>query len=285
MANMTNGAYNVTTNPGAVGAFIPEIWSDEVIATYKSNLVAANLVRNLNHAGKKGDSIHIPTPGRSSAAAKAINTDVTAQTDNAGTETVTIDKHYEYSMYIEDFAEMQSLNSMRKFYTDDAGFALAKQVDTSIITDLDGASALTGGNAVITGVTSWDTSILAAIEVLNDSNVPVDGRAIMVTPSCMTALMSTDRFTEQQFLGDGNAIKTGKIGMIYGMEVYMSTQVGTGSTEKAFMFQKEAVVLATQQSIRTQTQYKQEKLADLFTADTIYGSKVVRPGSIQELTS
>jgi N4-gp56 family major capsid protein len=285
MANMTNGAYNVTTNPGAVGAFIPEIWSDEVIATYKSNLVAANLVRNLNHAGKKGDSIHIPTPGRSSAAAKAINTDVTAQTDHAGTETVTIDKHYEYSMYIEDFAEMQSLNSMRKFYTDDAGFALAKQVDTSIITDLDGASALTGGNAVITGVTSWDTSILAAIEVLNDSNVPVDGRAIMVTPSCMTALMSTDRFTEQQFLGDGNAIKTGKIGMIYGMEVYMSTQVGTGSTEKAFMFQKEAVVLATQQSIRTQTQYKQEKLADLFTADTIYGSKVVRPGSIQELTS
>jgi N4-gp56 family major capsid protein len=285
MANMTNGAYNVTTNPGAVGAFIPEIWSDEVIATYKSNLVAANLVRNLNHAGKKGDSIHIPTPGRSSAAAKAINTDVTAQTDHAGTETVTIDKHYEYSMYIEDFAEMQSLNSMRKFYTDDAGFALAKQVDTSIITDLDGASALTGGNAVITGVTSWDTSILAAIEVLNDSNVPVDGRAIMVTPSCMTALMSTDRFTEQQFLGDGNAIKTGKIGMIYGMEVYMSTQVGTGSTEKAFMFQKEAVVLATQQSIRTQTQYKQEKLADLFTADTIYGSKVVRPGSVQELTS
>ena len=285
MANMTNGAYNVTTNPGAVGAFIPEIWSDEVIATYKSNLVAANLVRNLNHAGKKGDSIHIPTPGRSSAAAKAINTDVTAQTDNAGTETVTIDKHYEYSMYIEDFAEMQALNSMRKFYTDDAGFALAKQVDTSIITNLDGASALTGGNSVITGVTNWDTSILAAIEVLNDSNVPVDGRAIMVTPSCMTALMSTDRFTEQQFLGDGSAIKTGKIGMIYGMEVYMSTQVGTGSTEKAFMFQKEAVVLATQQSIRTQTQYKQEKLADLFTADTIYGSKVVRPGSVQELTS
>jgi N4-gp56 family major capsid protein len=285
MANMTNGAYNASTNPGAVGAFIPEIWSDEVIATYKSNLVAANLVRNLNHQGKKGDSIHIPTPGRSSAAAKVINTDVTAQTDHAGTETVTIDKHYEYSMYIEDFAEMQALNSMRKFYTDDAGFALAKQVDTSIVTDLDGASALSGGNAVITSVTDWDASILAAIEVLNDSNVPVDGRALMVTPSCMTALMSTDRFTEQQFLGDGSAIKTGKIGMIYGMEVYMSTQVGTGSTEKAFMFQKEAIVLATQQSIRTQTQYKQEKLADLFTADTIYGSKVVRPGSIQELTS
>ena len=276
MANMTK-----TT----VANFIPEIWSDEVIATYKANLVAANLVRNLNHQGKKGDSIHIPTPGRSSASAKAANSDVTAIVDTAGVETIVIDQHYEYSMYIEDFAEMQALNSMRKFYTDDAGFALSKQVDASIITGLDGASALTGGNAVITSVTNWDTSILAAIEVLNDSNVPVEGRSLMVTPSCMTALMSTDRFTEQQFIGNGNAIKTGLIGSIYGVEVFMSTAVGTGATEKAFMVQKDAMVLATQQSIRTQTQYKQEKLADLFTADTIYGSKVVRPGSVQELTS
>jgi len=282
---MTNGAYHATTNPGAVGAFIPEIWSDEVIATYKGNLVAANLVRNINHAGKKGDSIHIPTPGRSSANAKAINTDVTANVDNAGTTTITIDQHYEYSMYIEDFAELQALNSMRKFYTDDAGFALAKTVDSKIITDLDGASALTGGNAVITSVTDWDASLLVAIENLNDNDVPVNDRSLIVTPSTMTALMTEERFTEQAFIGDGKAIKTGKIGQIYGVDVYMSTQVGTGNTEKAFLFQKDAHDLATQQSVRTQTQYKQEKLADLFTADTIYGSKVVRPGSIQELTS
>ncbi|MCH9732973.1 MAG: hypothetical protein K0U78_00205 [Actinomycetia bacterium] len=276
MANMT-----VTT----AANFIPEIWSDEVIATYKSNLVAANLVRNLNHAGKKGDTIHIPTPGRSSANEKIKDTEVTYNTDTAGVTNVTIDQHFEWTTRIEDIADLQALNSMRKFYTDDAGYALAQNVDSKIITDLDGASALTGGNSVITGVTDWDASLLAAIEVLNDGNTPVDGRSLIVTPSCMTALMSTDRFTEQQFIGDGNAIKTGKIGSIYGVPVYMSTQVGTGATEKAFLFQKDAHVLATQQSVRTQTQYQQEYLADLFTADTIYGSKVVRPGSIQELTS
>jgi len=265
--------------------FIPEIWSDEVIATYKGNLVAANLVRNLSHAGKKGDTIHIPTPGRNAANAKVKDTEVTYNTDTAGIKDIVIDQHFEWTTRIEDIADLQAMNSMRKFYTDDAGYALAQNVDSKIITDLDGASALTGGNSVITGVTNWDTSLLAAIEVLNDGNTPVDGRALIVTPSCMTALMSTDRFTEQQFIGDGNAIKTGKIGSIYGVPVYMSTQVGTGATEKAFLFQKDAHVLATQQSIRTQTQYKQEFLADLFTADTVYGSKVVRPGSIQELTS
>ena len=268
-----------------VANFIPEIWSDEVLATYKSNLVAANLVRNLNHQGKKGDTIHIPTPGRNAASAKTADTEVTHITDTARDTSVVINKHFEWTTRIEDIAELQALNSMRKFYTDDAGYALAKNVDSQIITDLDGASALTGGNSVITSVTDWDASILAAIEVLNDGDVPVDGRSLIVTPSAMTALMSEERFTEQQFIGDGSAIKTGKIGSIYGVDVYMSTQVGTGSTEKAFLFQKDSHVLATQQSVRTQTQYKQEFLADLFTADTVYGTKVVRPGSIQELTS
>jgi hypothetical protein len=274
---------NMTVTTGAI--FIPEIWSDEVVATYKSNLVAANLVRNLNHKGKKGDTIHIPTPGRNSASAKAANTAVTYIVDTATDTAVVIDKHFEWSTQIEDITSLQALNSMRKFYTDDAGYALARNVDSQIVTDLDGASALTGGNAVIASVTDWDASILIALENLNDNDVPLDGRSIIVTPSCMTALLGEERFTEQQFIGDGSAIKTGKIGSIYGVDVYMTTQVGTGNTEKAFLFQRDAHVLATQQGIRTQTQYKQEHLADLFTADTVYGTKVIRPGSIQELTS
>ena len=34
------------------GTFIPEIWSDEVIAAYKSNLVLANQVKKLGMTGK-----------------------------------------------------------------------------------------------------------------------------------------------------------------------------------------------------------------------------------------
>jgi len=39
----------------------------------------------------------------------------------------------------------------------------------------------------------------------------------------------------------------------------------------ALMFHRDAVAYAEQQSIRTQTQYKQEYLGDLFTADCVYG--------------
>lgn len=269
---------NMTTTTGA--NFIPEIWSDEVVAAYKSNLVVANLVNNLNHNGKKGDTIHLPNPARNAASAKVANSDVTAIVDTAADISVVIDKHYEYSMYIEDIAELQALNSMRKFYTDDGGYSLAKQTDTDLITDM-----RTNGTGDIASITNWDTSILQGIETLNDNDVPMDGRSIIVSPSAYTALLATDRFTEQQFIGDGNAIRTGKVGQIYGVDVYVSSNVGTGNDEKAIMFQKDGIVLATQQSVRTQTQYKQEKLADLFTADCVYGTKVVRPSSIVEMRS
>ena len=112
--------------------FIPEIWSDEVLARYKSNLVLANLVTKVNFKGKKGDTLHIPVPARGSASAKAASTQVTLIADTATEVQVLINKHFEYSKMYEDIAEMQSLASMRRFYTDDAGYALAKQVDQDL---------------------------------------------------------------------------------------------------------------------------------------------------------
>jgi len=67
----------------------------EVVASYKANLVMANLVRNINHQGKRGDTIHIPKPTRGSVSSKAANTQVTLQAPTHPEITVNINKHYE----------------------------------------------------------------------------------------------------------------------------------------------------------------------------------------------
>ena len=72
---MALGTNHMTTTTQAT--FIPELWSDEVIATYKKNLVLANLVTMMNHNGKRGDTVHIPVPTRGTASAKAAETQVT----------------------------------------------------------------------------------------------------------------------------------------------------------------------------------------------------------------
>jgi hypothetical protein len=112
--------------------FIPEIWSLEVLAAYKANLVMAALVSGLNHTKKKGDIIKIPVPTRGAATAKSANNVVTLITNTESTIAVTIDQHWEYSRVIEDIVELQALPSLRRFFTDDAGYALAKRVDTSL---------------------------------------------------------------------------------------------------------------------------------------------------------
>jgi hypothetical protein len=83
--------------------------------------------------GKKGDTVNIPAPIRGTASAKDENVAVTIQNNVEGNVPVVIDKHYEYSRMIEDITETQALSSLRQFYTTDAGYALAKQIDTDIM--------------------------------------------------------------------------------------------------------------------------------------------------------
>ena len=294
---MALGTNQVTTS--VANNFIPELWSDEVIGAYKSNLVVANLVTKLSHKGKKGDTIYIPVPARGSASAKAANTQVTLSAATNTKVTVSIDKHYEYSKLIEDIAEVQALASMRKFYTDDAGYALAKQVDTDLFALAEGLQGGTVGgtgaaayeNAVIgsNGSTAYtgnstnaaditDAGIRRMLLTLDDADVPMDNRVMVVPPICANDMLGINRFTEQQFIGSGDAIKTGKIGQIYGVDIYISSNCPTpaGTDRAGVLMHKDALVLAEQVGVRSQTQYKQEYLGDLFTSDTIYGVAELR---------
>ena len=275
--------------------FIPELWSDEVIAGYKKNLVLGNLVTKINHSGKKGDTIHIPAPVRGSANAKAANTQVVLQGDTHSVVNLSIDKHYEYSVVIEDITETQALSSLRRFYTDDAGYALATQVDDDLFTLMEG---LQGGTVGGSGAALWEKAVIGGhgatlytgnssnatditdagirrmILTLDNADVPMDNRSLVLPPIAMNDMLGINRFTEQAYIGDGSAIKTGKIGSIYGIDVYISSNcpsINSNAQRVGLMIHKDAVALVEQLSVRSQTQYKQEYLGDLFTSDTIYG--------------
>lgn len=298
---MPLGTAHVTTTTAA--NFIPEIWSDEVIAAYKKSLVAANLVKKMNFVGKKGDSVHIPAPTRGSASVKAASTQVTLIAATESEIVVTINKHYEYSRLIEDIVGVQALASMRQFYTDDAGYALGRQVDSDLLAlgrgfqGGDGTTAYTAGYSGADGTTAYvagtnagvgaitDAAIRRSIQRLDDSDFPMDGRALVVPPSSRNTLMGIARFTEQAFVGEqgrGNTIRNGQIGDIYGVPVYVTSNAestsGSTAAKAALLFHRDALVLVEQMKVRTQTQYKQEYLGDLFTADTIYGVKELRDG-------
>ena len=288
--------------------FIPEIWSDEVVAAYKKNLVLANLVNKMTMKGKKGDTLHIPKPTRGVATAKAANTAVTIQADTETEVLVSIDQHFEYSRFIEDIVEVQALASLRRFYTEDAGYALAKKVDDSLF-DLgktfgNGTTTFVHSNSYYvdasTGLTAYaadtvvpadvftDAGFRALIKLMDDADTPMDGRFFTVPPSLRAAIMGIDRYNSSDFV-DGRGVQNGMIGQLYGIEIYVSsncpiietdaenTATAGGDIKAAILAHRDTMVLAEQMGVRSQTQYKQEYLSTLYTADTLYGIKTVRP--------
>jgi N4-gp56 family major capsid protein len=291
------GTNNVTVTTAAT--FIPEIWSDETVAAYKKNLVLANLVMKMNFKGKKGDTIHIPAPTRGSASAKAASTQVTLIAATESEVQVAIDQHFEYSRLIEDIVEAQALSSLRQFYTADAGYALAKQVDTSLInlgrstnggagTNVYATGAFIGGDGTSAYVAAsnnesalTDAAIRRTIQRMDDTDTPMDGRFFIIPPSSRNTLMGLARYTEQAFVGGtNNTIRTGEIGNLYGIPVFVSSNCDTASGSAAarvcLMGHKDSVVLVEQVGIRSQIQYKQEYLATLYTSDTLYGVQILR---------
>ena len=284
----------------SAATFIPEIWSDEVIAAYKSNLVMANLVKKMSMTGKKGDTIHVPKPTRGSATAKVAETAVTIQNSVESEVLININKHFEFSRLIEDITEVQALASLRQFYTGDAGYGLAKQVDNDLFALAKSFGNGNGSSFVNTGsfqinTTSGaleaydadgtadigafsDAAFRALIQKQDDADVPMDNRSFIVPPSLRNAIMGIDRYTSTDFV-NGKGVETGKIGNLYGVDVYVSTNVPTleSGVRGAQLIHKDTNVLAEQQAVRSQTQYKQEFLGTLYTADTLYGVQVMRP--------
>lgn len=318
-------------NSGA--GFVPALWSDDIIAAYKANLVMGNLVAMIEFRGKKGDTVHIPNPTRGSASSKAAETQVTLVNPAVSEKLISVDKHYEYSFMLEDLAAIQAQESARRFYTDDAGYALSKQVDQDIFVS---AAAMQGGaqfsGSVIggDGSTAWDGTansnagnasaltddgIRTMIQTLDDNDVPFANRRLVIPPVEKKNIMGIPRFTEHSFKGSGASIENGLLGDLYGIPIYVSTNcawvhldsgdgddffnfssaaIGTGSLTDAtgtavtvgadggtagrvgLLFHRDSMAYVPQMSIRSQTQYKQEYLGDLFTADTIYGTGELR---------
>ena len=276
---MALGTNHVTNTTGAT--FIPELWSDEIVAAYKSNLVLANLVNKMPMSGKKGDTLHIPKPTRGSASAKGAESQVTLIAATESEVQVSVDKHYEYSRLIEDITDVQALASMRKFYTDDAGYALAKQVDDDLFAlgkslgNGDGSDWTHSNSFYVdgaNGIAAYAEDTVAATDIftdlafrelikqLDDNDTPMENRFIVIPPSVRQTIMGIDRYNSSDFV-DGRGVMNGQIGTLYGIDVYVSSNCpvietaanNTASaidTKAAIIGHKDAMVLAEQMGVR-----------------------------------
>lgn len=217
--------------------FIPEIWSQEIKRFRDQSFILKNSVKLVPMVGKKGDLIHIPSISRMAVYDKLPETPVTLQARTEGEYTIVIDKYKESSFMIEDIVGIQAAYGLRSFYTQEAGYALSRDLDNFLL-------GLRADINAYTGQVVWNTStgasggtplalnraaILAAKQILDEADVPMMGRKLVVSPGQYNDLLTVDEFISADYV-NGRPTSSGTVGTLFGMEVLMTTQVTTNST-------------------------------------------------------
>ena len=75
--------------------------------------------------------------------------------------------------------------------------------------------------------------------------------------------------------GEGSGLRTGAVGLIYGMNVFYSRSIASGTGSNAVngaVYRSDACVFAAQQDIRVQSEYSVDSLGTKVVADVIFGT-------------
>lgn len=245
----------------------------------KKNLVLLPLIKHYDaDVQSSGQTLEIPNVSGISANLKSANTVVTLNYNTETKTTITLNQHYESSFLVEDILKVQSAYDLRSDYTQAAAYAIAEKIDSSLATAMTATWTAYGAAGTALG----DTVILAVNRYLSENKAPRTDRALVVHPKGESELLAIDKFVRYDALGTGEAIKNGKLGTIYGNEVFMSQNLvylDTATDEyNHLLFHKDAWAIAMQLQPRTQASYKQEYLGWLVTVDVLYGHTALRSG-------
>ena len=262
--------------------FIPELWADPIYAFYKETNRLAISVDDYSALVKNaGDTVHIPKIALKAAVSKEASTIVDFSTAAlAGKVDLTIDKHYVVPELFEDFALVQSSSDLMAKYTKMMGEAIARQVESDMWAELDGFNTRIDCDED----NSCNAATLATIlENLYQIDIDPNNCSFVINNKIMADIMNPDSgvskyFIRQDASGEGQGLRTGAVGLIYGMNVFHSAAIPTTGTDDlavGAVYPTDACVFAAQQDVRVQAQYDIAYLGTKVTADIIYGMKLL----------
>jgi len=266
--------------------WIPEQWADEFRVGVEANLVMAKLIKMVEHDKKvKGDIVHIPDVSNYTAVDLVMDDNDKAGVAVAESEfTITLDKSKAIILYFPyHLADQLSKYAFRAPYTAKIQYGLAKVIDDDIFALFSGLSQAVGTTADGLAGNISDPLILAAIEKLDEAEVPDDGeRSLVLRSRQKSKALAIDKYVRADAIGEKNErITQARFVDLYGMPTYFTSQtpVKLAATAPAtptdshagLMFHREALALAKPMDVNIQYEKIPEKFAYLLSGDILYG--------------
>lgn len=277
---------NVTTTTAA--KFIPELWRDAILDYAERKFELRNQVMDFSSELPSGDVLHIPKVTEETAAAKSAGSAVTYQNNTDGEVTITVDQHHYEAKRIEDIVRVQESANLFGAYAQSMGYALAKKVENYLAVDV--LQSATGNDVTLAADNTITSALLRSglQKLLDAGHDYADGETYLyASPAAYMSLLGLQDFFDSSQRGDNqNPNVSGGVGMIYGMNSFISTDWdddgGTGD-ETATIFKKEAVYMAMQIAPRVQSAYDIDHLATSVVADILFGASLSHGASSTSL--
>lgn len=234
-----------TTN----AVFIPTIISQKCIQRFPAYLNLAKTVsRDSDWAtAQVGTTIRVPKTGAVSANDKTAGELFTKQNPTGTDVSVTLNKHKEVTLTIDDVTKVVENQDTLMRYAEDGAIALAEAVETELAQLHPSVE-----NTVTfddTSATTIDASMLAIRKYFTDQKVPkVEQKYLYVDASVYNDLLATDKYSRYDARGNGNTITSGDFLRTYGIETHETQMVETSGSPVAYhnlAYTKNALVLAS----------------------------------------
>lgn len=221
---MANTA-NITTT---ADQFLIDTWARKVEQTRTRDLIFRNLFTPASAYGApprgfqnmfitrttalNSGAARTKTEGNDNTIVYDVNTDTSI--------TLTIDQWKYQALEVEDFAQALTDFNIAELYLREIGEVIARDEDSFYAGFPDGFSQSVGA----LGVENTESEFLQAIQLLDDADVPKDGRAWGLSPKAHSRLLAQNKFTSIDYV-DSKGVASGRIPALYNIPVFVSPGV------------------------------------------------------------
>jgi hypothetical protein len=272
---MPVGATEFVDKTIADGVFSPDIWSRQVLRATESNLVFAKCVnRGYEDDASVGKAVKVASIGNLAARAKTENTAIVYETVAETATTITLNIWSYASVGIEDIVKVQSIVDVQNEYQRKIGYALARDIDTKLATDVAGFSQTVG----TLGTPLGDADVIRANQYLDDADAPETDRFLIMSPAEKANKLTLDRWSNALYIGNPKPAVSGSIGDMYGLNVMITTNLVKPAAGQAnnTVFQRDAVALIVQRSPKMHLFYDIDFFTWKLASEVIYGHQEMR---------
>ena len=276
----------------AGAGFVPELWSDSIYSFFfRANKLRSTIDDYSALVKGKGDKIHIPailmqtaqSKTGSAAVAWDTNKGSTPQAHDVTAVALDVTTHIYQAEIFEDILTIQAQYELISKYAKAFGESLARKVETDIWAELDGFQT-TINTGTDNEFSTVELELLLA--ALYDLDIDPNQCSLVVNHLMLADMFSSSSSVANIFLRNdaygqtsgrnGSHVSSGAMGLIYGMDVYFSQAVGTGTTDRVgAAYVSGACAFAASQDVRVQSQYDVDYLGTKVIADMIYGAKLL----------